>query len=70
MPLDFIPGYITKDTIGDRYLKRLNHRRLKFIDGYISSYCYILNSPKRLEQLIQTNKLVYVLCDLNSDSMR
>ena len=44
-PLDFIAGYIMEDDVSERALKRLPQRRLNFIDGPISSYCYILNSP-------------------------
>ena len=66
-PLVFITGYIMDDTVGNRDLKRLPQRRLNFIDGYISSYCSILNSPKRLEQIRQANNLASVLCDLESD---
>ena len=51
-------------------MRRLPQRRLNFIDGCISSYCYILNSPERLEQIRQANKLAYVLCDLESDRIR
>ena len=45
MPLDCIAGYIMEDAVNERALKRLNQRRLNFIDGCISSYCSILNSP-------------------------
>ena len=44
--LDCITGYIMEGTVGERALKRLLHRRLRFIDGSISSYCSILNSPE------------------------
>ena len=37
-PLDCIAGYIMEDYVGDRYLKRIPHIRVNFIDGYISSY--------------------------------
>ena len=50
--------------------KRLPQRRFNFIDGYISSYCYIIKSPKRLEQISQENKLASVLCDLDHDCKR
>ena len=70
MPLDCIAGYIMEDAVGKRPLKRLPQRRLNFIDGSISSYCSILNSPERLEQIRQANKLVSVLCDLESDRIR
>ena len=52
-PLDCIEGYIMEDDVVERALKRPPQRRLNFIDGYISSYCSILNSPEQLEQ---TNK--------------
>ena len=58
-----------EDDVGDRALKRLPQIRLKFIYGSISSYCYIFNSPKRLEQIRKANKLASVLCDLESDRM-
>ena len=69
-PLDCIAGYIMDDAVGERNLKRLPKIRLNFIDGSISSYCSILNSPKRLEQIRQAKKLASVLCDLESDCMR
>ena len=59
-----------EDDIGERALKRLPHRRLKFIDGSISSYCSILNPPEQLEQIRQANKLASVLCDFESDRIR
>ena len=59
-----------KDAVGDRAFKRLPQRRLNLIDGSISSYCYILKSPKRFEHIRQSNKLAYVICDLESDCMR
>ena len=40
---------------------------MNFIDGCIISYYSILNSPERLEQIRQANKLASVLCDLESD---
>ena len=53
--------------VGDRALKRLPQRRLNFIYGSISSFCYILNSPEQLEQIRQANKLYSILCDLGYD---
>ena len=67
MPLDCIAGYMMEYSFSYRALKRLPQRRLKFIDGSISSYCYIINSPKPLEQISQANKLASTLCDLNYD---
>ena len=58
------------DAVGERDLKSLPQRRLKFIDGSISSYCYIIKSPKQIEQIRQENRLASVLCDLESDRMR
>ena len=52
-PSDCIAGYILEDAVGERALKRLPHRRLNFIDGSISSYCSIINSPERLEHIRQ-----------------
>ena len=51
-------------------MNRLLQINLNFIDGYISSYCYILNSPECLEQIRKATKLASVLCDLESDFMR
>ena len=70
MPLDFIVVYIMEDATGNRYLKRLPQIRLNFIDGYISSYCSVINSPKRLEEVKQSNKMASIMCDLESDCMR
>ena len=36
-PLDCIAGYILEDAVCERDFNRLPHRRLNFIDGYISS---------------------------------
>ena len=63
-PLDCIGGYILDDAFGERDFKRLLQRRLNFIDGSISSYCSILNSPKQLEYIRQAKKLASALCDL------
>ena len=59
-----------EDAVGERALKRLPQRRLNFIDGSISSYCSILNSPERLELIRQANKLASILCGLESDRIR
>ena len=69
-PLNCLAGYIMEYTVGERALRRLPQRRLNFIDGFIISYCSILNSPERLEQIRQANKLASVLCDLESDRIR
>ena len=37
---------------------------------HIATYCSFLNSPERLEQIRQVNKLASVLCDLESDRIR
>ena len=73
-PLDCIAGYIMEDDIGDMDLerlpqRRLPQRRLNLTDGSISSYCSILNSPKRLRMIKQAKKLAAVLCDINSDCL-
>ena len=69
-PLDYIAGYITNDAVGKRALDTLLQIRMNFIDGSISSYCYILNLPKQLEQISQANKFASIMCDLESDCMR
>ena len=58
-----------EDDVGVRSFKNLPQRRLNFIDGSISTYCYIFNSPERLEQIRQANKFASVMCDLESDCM-
>ena len=63
-PLEFITGYIMEYAIGDRSLRRLPQRKLKLIDGSISSYCYIIYSLEQLHMIKQENDLVYVLCDI------
>ena len=57
------------DSVGERDFKRLPQRRLNFIDGSISSYCSILNSPERIEHIRKAKKLASVMCDLDSDIM-
>ena len=69
-PLDCITGYTMEDSVGERALKRLPQRRLNFIDGSISIYCSIFNSPEQLEQIRKTKKLASVLCDFESDRIR
>ena len=58
------------DAVGERGLNRLPQRRLNLIDGSISSHCSILNSPERLEQIIQSKRLESILCDLDYDFLR
>ena len=58
-----------EDAIGDRNLNRLPQQRLNLIDGCISSYCSILNSPERLDLIKKANKLVSVLSDIESDRL-
>ena len=53
--------------IGYRYFKRLHQQRLNLIDGSISSYYSILNSPKQLRMIKQANELASVLCDIEPD---
>ena len=52
--------------IGDRDLKRLHHKSMNLIDGSISSYCSIFNSPKWLRMINQANELAYIICDIES----
>ena len=56
-----------EDYVSDRALKRLNQRRLNLIYGYISSYCSIINPPKRLVMIKQANTFASVLGDIESD---
>ena len=56
-------------SIGGRVLKRLPQLSLNIIDGSISSYFSILNSPKRLHMIKQANKLASVLCDIEYDRL-
>ena len=58
-----------EDAIFDRALKRLHQQSLNIIDGYISSYCSILNSPRRLHMIKQAKELASVLCDIQSDRL-
>ena len=68
-PLVFVEGYIMEYAIGGRFLKRLPQLSLNIIDGSISSYFSILNSPKRLHMIKQANKLASVLCDIEYDRL-
>ena len=56
-----------EDDIGDRDFNSMHQQRLNIIDGYISSYFSILNSPKPLRMIKQANELVSVLCEIESD---
>ena len=40
------------------------------IDGSISSWCSVLNSPERLELIRQTNELAKVLGELEDDCLQ
>ena len=68
-PLDCIAGYIIQYAIGDRSLKKLPQQRMNLIDGSISIYCSILNSPERLRMITPANELASVLCDKESDRL-
>ena len=68
--MECIKGYIIEDAVGDRTLKRLPKRRLNLINGAISSYCSIHNSPKKLEHIRQAKKMASVLCDLKYYCLR
>ena len=58
-----------EDAIGGRALKRLPQRRMNLIDGSISSYSYILNSPERPHMIKQADELASVLCNIESDCL-
>ena len=68
-PLYLIAGYIMEYYIGDRSLENLSQKRLNLFDGYISSYCSIINSPKRLCMIKQANELASVICDIETDRL-
>ena len=68
-PLDCIAGYIMEGYVGDRFLRRLPHIRLKLIDGSISSYCYIINFPERFDLINQEKKLASILGVIESDRL-
>ena len=59
-----------ENDVGERSMKRLPKRRLEFIDGSISSYCSIINSPERIEHTRKASKLASILCGFESDQMR
>ena len=67
--LGFISGYIIQDAVGDRYLRNLLWQSMNFIDGSISSYLSILNSPERLHIITQVNKLTSFFGDIQSDHL-
>ena len=43
------------------------HKLLNLIDGSISCYCYIINSPEWLDNISQSNELAGVVDDIESD---
>ena len=63
-PLDCITGYIMEYAMSDRDLKRLPHKILNIIDGFISSYFSIIHSPERRHMIKQAKKLASVICDI------
>ena len=58
-----------EDAIGDRDLKKMTKKRFNLIDGSISSYCSIINSPKYIYTTKKTNNLVAVLGDIESNRL-
>ena len=50
-------------------MKRLLQRRLNLIDDSISSYCSILNYPKRLNMIKKADELASGICDIESDCL-
>ena len=58
-----------EDDVGDIYLKRLPQIRLNFIDGYISSYFSIINSPEQLDMINQEGQVVSVLDNIQSEKL-
>ena len=65
--MDRIKFYIMEDYVGDRDMNSLPQRRLNLIDGSISNYCSILNSPEWLDLIKQAKKLASVPGDIESD---
>ena len=59
-----------EDIVESRALNKLPHRSMNCIDVSISSYCFVINLPERLENISQANKLESVMCDLESNGMR
>ena len=55
------------DAVCGSYLERMPHIRINLINGYFSSYYYILNSPERIDLINQANKLASVLGDIETD---
>ena len=53
-----------EDGVVNRALKTMHHIRLNLIDGSISSYCYIINSPERIYLIKEATKLAYILGDI------
>ena len=68
-PLYCITSYIMEYDVGDRSLKRLPRIILNLINGYILSYCFIINSLGQLDTINQANKLASVLGDIYSDRL-
>ena len=63
-PLDCITGYIVVGAVGDTDLKNMPHKSLELVVVSISSYCYIIKSPKRLDMTNKANKFTAVLGDI------
>ena len=66
VPLNCTTGSIIDNDVGDRYLKKIPHKGMKLIDGYISIYLFIINSPKWIDMINQANELAVVLGDIKS----
>ena len=49
--------------------RSVSRNNVNLIDGSISIYCSILNSPERLHIIKQANELESVLCDIESDRL-
>ena len=55
--------------VGDRDLNNLPQRKLKLINGSISSYWSIFNSSERLHIINQEDELVDVIGDIESEGL-
>ena len=55
-----------EDSDGDKAVNNIPQRSLNLIYGSISSYFSVMNFPKLLDMIKQTNNLVYVLVNIKS----
>ena len=58
-----------EDDVGNRDFNNLNWQRMNLIDGSISIYCYIINSPERLNMIKKPNELTAVIGYIESERL-